>query len=119
MLIKKINEKDKEIEAMRKVLDGYSYKTVHIQEWEETREVKKERASILRSMVDYIKEHPYLITTAVTAGIICGFLSFYGIPYVHVWGTITRTAAVAHGCVVGGSTLLIGDLIVSEQKKQE
>ena len=66
--------------------------------------------------------HPYLVTTAVTAGIICGFLSFYGIPFNNVCGAaaaVTHTAAVAHGCVVGGSTLLIGDTIILEIDKKK
>jgi CRISPR/Cas system CMR subunit Cmr6 (Cas7 group RAMP superfamily) len=109
-LMKKLNEKDEAMAALLKRLDEY-----------EKQEGKS--ASIVESMVtflvNYIKDHPHLVATAVATGITFGLLSFYGIPF--VCGAIAATGKIAiyHGCVAGGSTLLIGDLVVSKMGKKK
>lgn len=122
-LMKKLREKDQQIEDMKKKMDEYAKEIEQLKKGK-PKEVKTKEKTILESIMRCIKKHPIIVVTAVSAGIIVGFLSFYGIPVVApvVFGktaAITCKAAVACGCVAGGSTLLIGDVVASDMGKTE
>ena len=107
-LIKQIGERDAVIQQM----DEFARQ---INNLGKRREKGK---NIFQSMMAYIKEHPYLVATAVTAGIIGGFLVYWGVPI--VWGAvITWKSVVAGGCVAGGTTLLVSDVVVTEMDNKK
>ena len=113
-LLKQMKEKDAE---MVKMMDDYAKQISKLNE-EEEEEKEEKGKNIFQSMLAYIKKHPRLIATAAAAGIIGGFLTLYGLPI--IWGAaaVTWKTAVAGGCVAGGTTLLVGDAIVTEMEKK-
>ena len=106
-LMEQIRNKDAKIKEMTRKMDRYA------SEIRELREEKRGRKgkTILQSMLAYTKEHPYLVASAVAAGVLVGFLSFYGVPAAIIGvAAASGKTAIANGCVVGGTILLVGDL---------
>ena len=72
----------------------------------------EEGKTILESMHDYVRKHPYIVCGAVTAGICAGLLAFYGVP-------CTCCASVLYGLGAGSAVLVVGDLAVKTLSKKK